>query len=244
MAKGFRTDNMTVSQILSMDPRAIGKMGERELSRTLRTLSLAANKRVDRLKQYAQKSGTGKWMSKGTGRQIATDALNWVTDDGKRSGRFGVKQVSKYKKESTRLRKMREQMHAIRTFMGMKTSKVAGATEIRKNRETWLFGKTREQAARGLKGGAKSAVFDKYKAMYDQVWEMYHKMGELENFDPHAYSMGSEAILEAIGNAIADDNEEADIINAGIAKMQEIDAQQQEERRSLLGDDFTDFGHI
>lgn len=244
MAKGFRTDNMTVEQILKMDPRAIGKMGERELSRTLRTLSLAANKRVDRLKQYAQKSGTGKWISSGTGRQIATDALNWVTDDGKRSGRFGVKQTSKYKKESTRLRKMREQVHAIRTFMGMKTSKVAGATEIRKNRETWLFGKTREQAARGLKGGAKNAVFDKYKAMYDQVWEMYHKMGELENFDPHAYSMGSEAILEAIGNAIADDNEEADIINAGIAKMQEIDAQQQEERRSILGDDFTDFGHI
>lgn len=244
MAKGFRTDNMTVEQILKMDPRAIGKMGERELSRTLRTLSLAANKRVDRLKQYAQKSGTGKWISSGTGRQIATDALNWVTDDGKRSGRFGVKQTSKYKKESTRLRKMREQVHAIRTFMGMKTSKVAVATEIRKNRETWLFGKTREQAARGLKGGAKSAVFDKYKAMYDQVWEMYHKMGELENFDPHAYSMGSEAILEAIGNAIADDNEEADIINAGITKMQEIDAQQQEERRSILGDDFTDFGHI
>lgn len=244
MAKGFRTDNMTVEQILKMDPRAIGKMGERELSRTLRTLSLAANKRVDRLKQYAQKSGTGKWISSGTGRQIATDALNWVTDDGKRSGRFGVKQTSKYKKESTRLRKMREQVHAIRTFMGMKTSKVAGATEIRKNRETWLFGKTREQAARGLKGSAKSAVFDKYKAMYDRVWEMYHKMGELENFDPHAYSMGSDAILEAIGNAIADDNEEADIINAGIAKMQEIDAQQQEERRSILGDDFTNFGHI
>ena len=87
-------------------------------------------------------------------------------------------------------------------------------------------------------------MFDKYKAMYDRVWEMYHKMGELENFDPHAYSMGSEAILEAIGNAIADDNAEEDIINAGISKMQEIDEQQQEERRSILGDDFTDFGHI
>ena len=244
MAKGFRTDNMTVSQILSMDPRAIGKMGERELSRTLRTLSLAANKRIDRLKQFAKKSGTGKWISSGTRRQIETDALNWVTDDGKRSGRFGVKQTSKYKKESTRLRKMREQVHAIRTFMGMKTSKVVSASEIRKNRESWLFGKTREQAARGLKGAAKSAVFDKYNTMYDQVWEMYHKMGELENFDPHAYNMGSTEILSTMGNAIADEKSEEDIIKAGVAKMKEFDEQLQEERRSILGDDFTDFGHI
>ena len=77
MAKKFYTEGMTVSQILSMDPRELQKLNTREVSRALRTVSLAANKRIARLRQYAKKTPTG-YAPKGANTQIATDALNWV----------------------------------------------------------------------------------------------------------------------------------------------------------------------
>ena len=59
MAKNFYTEGMTVSQILSMDPREMAKLNTREISRALRTVSLAANKRISRLEKYAKKTPTG-----------------------------------------------------------------------------------------------------------------------------------------------------------------------------------------
>ena len=44
MAKKFIVDNMTVDQILGMPFNELNKFDEREMSRALRTVALAANK--------------------------------------------------------------------------------------------------------------------------------------------------------------------------------------------------------
>ena len=115
-------NNYTVEQILSMGDDELNKMNQRQMSHMLRTVALAANKRITRLEHNEKKGG------------IATDALKAVQDSG---GRF-------YVGKKTRNQMLAELARA-REFMNMKTSTVTGATEIRKNRERMLYGATREE---------------------------------------------------------------------------------------------------
>lgn len=125
-------NNYTVEQILSMGDNELNKMDKRQMSHMLRTVSLAANKRITRLEKNTAKGG------------IATDALNAVQDSG---GRF-------YVGDKTRNQMLAELARA-REFMNMKTSTVTGATEVRKNRERMLYGKTREEIAKEQKNKKK-----------------------------------------------------------------------------------------
>ena len=60
MANSFLTDNMTADEIISMKnfDDVIANMNTRDVSRTLRTLSLVANKRVNRLLKQAKRQKT------------------------------------------------------------------------------------------------------------------------------------------------------------------------------------------
>lgn len=128
MAKKEPLLNLTVEQILTMGDDALNRTDKRQLSHMLRTVSLAANKRITRLENNERKGG------------IATDALDAVRDSG---GRFGVGD------------KNRNQIYAelarAREFMNYKTSTVTGATEVRKDRERRAFGQTREEAEKERK---------------------------------------------------------------------------------------------
>lgn len=115
-------NNYTVEQILSMGDDELNKTNQRQMSHMLRTVALAANKRITRLENNEKKGG------------IATDALNAVQDSG---GRF-------YVGGKTRNQMLSELARA-REFMNMKTSTVTGATEVRKKRERMLYGSTREE---------------------------------------------------------------------------------------------------
>lgn len=125
-------NNYTVEQILSMGDNELNKMNQRQMSHMLRTVSLAANKRITRLEKNAVKGG------------IATDALNAVQDSG---GRFYVGNKNR--------NQMLSELARAREFMNMKTSTVTGATEVRKNRERMLYGKTREEIAKEQKSKKK-----------------------------------------------------------------------------------------
>lgn len=115
-------NNYTVEQILSMGDDELNKTNQRQMSHMLRTVALAANKRIKRLENNEKKGG------------IAADALNAVRDSG---GRF-------YVGKKTRNQMLAELARA-REFMNMKTSTVTGATDVRKNRERMLYGATREE---------------------------------------------------------------------------------------------------
>lgn len=115
-------NNYTIEQILSMGDNELNKTNQRQMSHMLRTVSLAANKRIVRLEKNETKGG------------IAPDALNAVHDNG---GRF-------YVGNKTR-NEMLSELARAREFMNMKTSTVKGATNARKNRERMIYGKTREE---------------------------------------------------------------------------------------------------
>lgn len=232
--KGFVTDGMTVSEILNMSPETLSKLNKREISRALRTVSLAANKRIARLKSHATKTSEGYVSSgKKSGATIATDALNWVTNDGHSRTKFGVK------KSETR-NQMIAQLQKAKKFMSMQSSTVGGATKLRKAREKKLFGKTREQAARSqtTKKG-KQSVYQMFEQKYKDVWSAYRKFLEIKGRDPHSYLAGSDSILELIGNKVLTGGNEEDAITAALEKFtSEYEAQQQEYNELFNDDDF------
>lgn len=226
----FYVEGMTVSEILNISPYQLMKLNKRDVSRALRTVSLAANKRVNRLKSKATKTNDG-YVPKTKGSQINTSALNWVTNDGHKRTKFGVK------KSSTR-NEMLHQLKTIKQFMEMKTSTVKGATEVRKDIEKRLFGKTREQAARGVKTKkAKAEVYKRYETMSREVWSYYRKFLEIKGRDPHSYMSGSETIIELIGQKVVSGASEEESIQAALDMFKSSYEEEQAEYNALFNDD-------
>ena len=226
----FFTEGMTVGEILNISPDQLAKLNKRDISRALRTVSLAANKRISRLKQYATKTKDGYIPKKDAKYQIATKALNWVTQDGHKRTKFGVK------KASTR-NEMIHQIKQIKQFMSMQTSTVSGAVRVRKEMEKKLFGKTREQAARGKKGRSRAAILAQYERFASDVWRAFRKFLELKGRDPHSYIEGSETIIELIGSKIVSGESEDDAIQAAMDMFKSQYEQEQAEYNDLFNDD-------
>ena len=192
MANKFIVDNMTVDQILSMPFNELNKFDEREMSRALRTVALAANKRLAKLKKYAELT-EDNYQPAGNKKQIATDALNWATKDGKRD-KFGVKTVKVPEGSKSTLRnKMYEQIGDIRQFMNMKSSTVTGAVELRK---------TREQAVRNKSRAERESIYRTFDTNSKAMWKAYRRTLELGMRDPHAYIDDSEKIQSYIGKEV------------------------------------------
>lgn len=237
MAKKFYVDGLTVDQILNMDPAEMAKLNKRDISRALRTVALAANKRIEKLEKYAKKTKHGYVPNPKGGKSISTDALNWVSSDGAGKARFGVRKASSRNE-------MIAQIGRVRQFMNMKTSTVTGAVNLRKSREKNVFGKTREQAARGKSAKQKQAIYKNFQQMYNTVWSSYHKYRELKAQDPHAYYEDSMSVLSLLGQRITSGMSEDQAIQFTIKDMTEQYEQEQEEYNELFGDDFTDFGNF
>ena len=237
MAKKFFVDNMTVEQILSMDPAQMAKLDKRDISRALRTVALAANKRIQKLEKYAKKTKTGYVPNPKGGKSISVDALNWVSSDGTVKAKFGVKRADNRNQ-------MIAQIGRVRQFMNMKTSTVTGAVKLRKVREKQLFGKTREQMARGKSEKQKQAIYKNMQQMYDTIWSSYHKYRELKGQDPHAYYEDSMQVLSLLGQKVTSGLSEDEAIKQTLDEMTTAYEEQQIEYNDLFGDDFTDFGNF
>lgn len=226
----FFVEGMTVKEILNISPDQLSKLNKRDISRALRTVSLAANKRVDRLKSKAKKTKEG-YVPKTKGSQINTSALNWVTNDGHKRTKFGVK------KTSTR-NEMLHQIKTIKQFMEMKTSTVTGAIAVRKETEKRLFGKTREQAARRVKTKkAKAEIYARYETMSREVWSNYRKFLEMKGRDPHSYMSGSDAIIELIGQKVLSGADEEETLTAALDQFKSAYEEEQAEFNNLFSED-------
>lgn len=235
MAKKFFVDGLTVEQILAMDPAQMAKLDKRDISRALRTVSLAANKRIEKLEKYAKKTRHGYVPNPKGGKSIAVDALNWVSSDGAAKAKFGVK------RSETR-NQMIAQIGRVRQFMNMKTSTITGAVNVRKTREKNLFGRTREQMARGKSERQKQAIYKNMQQMYDTIWSAYHKYRELKGQDPHAYYEDSMQVLSLLGQNITSGISEDEAIVNTLNEMSTKYEEQQMEYNDLFGDDFGEFG--
>ena len=235
MAKKFFVEGLTVEQILSMDPSQMAKLDKRDISRALRTVALAANKRINRLLPYAKKTKLGYEPKTNAEKFIAVDALNWVTSDGNSPAKFSVKQV-------TTRNEMIAQISRIRQFMAMKTSTVTGAVQVRRTREKTLFGKTSEQAGRGKSKRQKAKTKSQYMQMTADVWSSYHKFRELQGQDPHSYYADSDEVLTTIAGKIFTGVPDDEAIAQTLDKMQQIYEETEAAWEKAFGDDWKNFG--
>ena len=234
MADSFYVDNMTVNEILNLSNEVISKMNTRDISRALRTVSLAANKRVNRLLSQTKKTKDGYVLKKSAKYNIAVDALNAVTKDGKQKTKFGVKYAN------TR-NEMIEQLGDIRKFMSMKTSTIQGAKNVRREREQRLFGTTTEKASRGKTKKEKKAITKKFSDKVSEAYATFRKFLEHEGLpnSPYMRFAGSESILNMIGSKIINGEDEEEALTSAINLMtQQYEEEQETWNQITSSDDF------
>lgn len=249
MAKGFYTDGMTVDQILNLGVDVLNKLDERDMSRALRTVSLAANKRIDRLTQNAVLRHNKFVEKKSAKHAISTDALNKLYDEAGQSSkamRFSVG-------DKTRNEMYAELMRA-KDFMQLKTSTVKGAEGVRKMRESRLFGTTREdvmkdaekdykqryKAATGKKPTKKQVqkvkveAFAKFQQESSNIWSRFRRIYEIPYIRAN---YGSSEVLDVVANRTARGDSEEDIINA----LMETAAENYEAEQDMLNEEAASF---
>lgn len=244
MAKrDFYVDGMTVDEILSLGTNELNSLSERDMSRALRTVSLAANKRIDRLMDNAIKRHNQYILKKSAKHNISLDALNKLYDEAGQDSkaiRFSVGKKSR--------NEMYAELSRARDFMSLKTSTIKGATEVRKVRESRLFGKTSEavrknaekqfikdfKEATGKKPTKKmikqytKEALEEYSRLNSEAWSNVRKFMEMENL--HGKFKGSDSIIELIGlRTYAEDSEEDILTQAKIA----FDAKYKERQEML-----------
>ena len=248
----FYTDGMTVQQILDLGDDVLSTLDQRDMSHALRTVSLAANKRIDRLLDNAILRHGEYIQKKSAKKKIATDALNALYELQGKPTRSGMKFSGKGM--------TRDQMYAefarARYFMNLKTSKVSEATKVRKDREKRIFDttseehlkKSREEFIKEFKDQfgkkptqkeidaelrEKAAEFDE---LNKEAWSNYRKF--LENNDIIGKYYGSTEVIAFIGQRTAEGaagktpyDEETVFAGALKIKADKYKEQQDEEHR-------------
>ena len=216
----FYVDNMTVSQILDLGDELLSSLNEKEMSRALRTVALAANKRINRLKKYAKKRG-GKYVEKVSSPGLDLTALNQLE-----GGRFGVGRGS--------LKKTRNEMYKelirARNFMRSKTSTIKGALEVRKKKERALFGQTREEITAGMSPKEAKEKIKEINEIMPDIYDTYDEaIAEYEMAGGYKKESGS-MILQDIGRDMLEGiPAEAAKVNAEIKADQRYEEAEQNE---------------
>lgn len=261
--KSFSVDGLTVNQILNLDADTLNRMSEREMSRALRTASLAANKRINNLLKYAVKRKTGEYdkktgkplyhyQEKKTGKAIATDALNYITNDGREKPKFGVGDKNR--------NQMYKELARIRDFMKLQTSTVKGAEAVRKRREERILGKSREayanEALKSYKRDYKKRTgknptkrlinivrkeaIQEHLDMSSLAWGYFRTFLESEGLPNNPYHKFDESteIIEMIGRRVAEGAGEAQIHD----EAREMYKKHYEKTQEELEDEFEEGG--
>lgn len=214
----FYTDGMTVQQILDLGDDVLSTLSQRDMSHALRTVSLAANQRIDRLLDNAILRHGEYIQKKSAKKKIATDALNSLYEMLGKPTKSGMKFSGK---GLTRDQQYSEFARA-RYFMNLKTSTVSGAKSVRQDRERRIFDKTsedyikksREEFIKEFKDqfGKKPTQkeIDKelrqkgneFEELNKQAWSNYRKF--LENNDSLGKYYGSDEVIAFIGQRTAE----------------------------------------
>ena len=251
MAERFYTDGMTVEQILAISPSQLNKLSERDLSRALRTVSLAANKRLDRLLDQVNLRHGEFIVKKHAKYNIATYALQKLYDEsGKKSRtamRFGVG-------DKTRNQMYAELMRA-KDFMKLETSQVRKAVKVRKTREARLFGKTSEDIRREAERDFKRNYYkaygkkppkkevekvggwaeEQYQKEQSDIWSMIRRLMEVPAIRAN---YGSDEVIQYVAmrvtfNATEEEIKE-ELINKALKTYEELIRQREQEEQDFM----------
>lgn len=258
MAEKFYTDGMSVKEILDLDYKTLNKLNERDMSRALRTVSLAANKRIDRLVQNAVLRKNEFIEKKSGKKKIALDALNKLYDESGQSVkamRFSVGNKDR--------NKMYAELMRAKDFMNLKTSTVKGAEEVRKAREVRLYGKTREEYsaestkkfinrtlnATGKKPTKKqikeyqARVEKRYEKLNSKAWRVIREALEISKI---SLNYGSDEVVERVSTRVRKRDKIQDIIDdlieGATTSYEKKQEEEKEEEKSFFEQAGFDFG--
>ena len=246
MAKGFFTDGMTVEEILNLGDDQIRSLSQRDISHALRTVSLTANKRVNRLMDNAVKRG-GQYVEKKSGKKaIALDALNKLAEESGGNIKFSTKGKTR--------NQMIAELGRARSFMKMKTSTVSGAEKVRKMREARTLGQTREdvmkKAAKEYKKEYKKRTgknptkkqikkvqekaFKEFQSLNSDIWSRFRKFNEMNN--KTGKYQGSDEILDMIANRTVNGEDEGETLAEAAKLYDEQYMHQMDEEYQAMAD--------
>ena len=209
------------------------RLSERDVSRALRTVALAANKRIRRLVKAVEEE-----------RPVAHDALRWSIE--KNTGKaIGTGKISSSKtldkvpvfgvKQAANKSAMIKQIGEIRRLFNMKTSTVSGALSVKQKREKMLFGATRQELAAGMTKKDRANFYRRLNRRYDKTWEFYKKYQELQGRDPHSLIDGSTEILNSIGKKVlSGERNEQEILKEALKAETNIYEDQQAEYNDMF----------
>lgn len=210
----FYVSGMKVSEILNLGDEILSKFSSRDMSRALRTVALAANKRIKRLTQYLKRRG-GRWVEKVNSPGLDTRAINQLGNK-----KFGVGNKSR--------NEMYEEFARVRKFMKDKGSTVTGAVEIRKNHERALFGQTREEITKGMSPKEKKEKIEEIKELSNDVYEAYDEFKDEYAMQGGYDKEKGQVILQDIGRDMLEGiPKDAAKANANLADTQRYESGQE-----------------
>lgn len=165
----FKSEGMTVDEIINIGDDELSKWSRRDLSRALRTVALAANKRISRLEKHAIKTvneqGDVKYTEKS---QLGIDFEALYYTEGKRFGVGKSHDRNEIYKEFAR----------VRNFLNAPSTTIKGAVELRKKRELAVFGQTSEEMTKGMSKEDKFKTISQMKDVMTDVYSEFHKWKE------------------------------------------------------------------
>ena len=197
--KPFYTEGMTIEEIMSLGDDTIRNLKARDISRAVRTLSLAANKRFNRMLNRADvktnKKGkvtkiTERADKRGNVKGLDFNALYGYSSyieaagKGKKVKPFGVTNVKVPKEDEGYTGALKAEFTRVRNFLRAQSTTIEGAVELRKQKEVELFGVTREEwldimyEAGYSKDDLWRMVKERDQLMSD-VYDTFHKWKEI-----------------------------------------------------------------
>ena len=239
--KPFFTEGMTIEEIMQLGDDTLRNLEERDISRAVRTLSLAANKRFNRLLSRAEvitnaEGKVDKFVERADKRGKAYgldfNALYGYSSyiENTPSGKvkpFGVTNVKTKKGEEGYVGALKAEFTRVRNFLQAESTTVEGATELRKTKELELFGQTREQKIQQMLDEGYSAedirnMLNERNDFMSDVYEAYHKWRETyATMGTYDKKQGKEMLRE-IGELMDKGSDESSAIATMTAKYETL----------------------
>lgn len=219
----FKVEGMTVDQIIRLGDNELSRMNARDLSRALRTVSLAANKRIRRLEKKAEvstnKMGDIQYVDI-SGKGIDFEALYAV--DGKKFGLGRGKHArGDIYKEFVRAR----------NFMNAGSSTISGAIELRKKRERQLFGATREEMLEGVPPAERELMESNMKEMMSDIYSEYHRWREEYAIEGGYTKEKGRRVLKMFGRRVLNKGMSPEEARDDISDYYDLQYEQKERKR-------------
>ena len=219
----FKAEGMTVQEIIDLGDDEISRMNARDLSRALRTVSLAANKRIRRLEKKAEKHvndfGDVQYVDV-SGQGIDFESLYAV---GER--KFGL---GKGKHDRGDIYK---EFARVRNFMNSKSTTISGAIELRKKRERQLFGKTSEEMFEGVSAAERDLMQANMKDMMSDIYSEYHRWREEYAIEGGYTKEKGRRVLKMFGRRVMDKGMSPEDARQDISDYYDLEYERKERKR-------------